>query len=563
MPDSIVVVGAGQTAAVAARTLRRNGFGGRIVLAGEERHAPYQRPPLTKEFLAGSEERADLCVLTEEWCAANGVELRLGAAVRRIDAAGGAAELEDGTRLDADTFLLATGARARRLPGLDGERVVHLRTLEDAEKLRAHIRPGARVVIIGAGFIGSEVASTVRAAGADAVVLEQGKVPLERALGARMGEICGSIQRDAGVELHTGEAVASFRETARGVSVSTAGGLQVEGDVVVVAVGAVPDTGVAERSGLAVSNGVLVDEHCRTDVPGVYAAGDVANQQHPLYGRLVRVEHFDNASRQAMTAAKNMLGHATVHDDPHWFWSDQFDLNLQQCGHTDGTDQLVIRGSVDDADFTAFYLAEGVVRAAFAIERGGDVLAAKELIAGRCSPDPEALRDEDVDLLDLLELAPADEQTGNAGGAVTVQPAAGAKEPEGSAEYSRVARSGQIPEGIVRRFFVNETELAVARHEGTVHISSNYCTHLDCLLSSGKVTQDGLLCSCHGSVFDFTTGEPLSPPATVPIRVYPVKEEDGEIFVGMDPEDTAPACPRRRERNDARASLPEATDIER
>lgn len=565
-PARILVVGAGQTAAVAARALRRHGFSGSITLVGAEPHAPYQRPPLTKEFLAGSQAREDLAVLTPDWCAEHDVDLRLGTAVQRIDVEGGAAELADGTRLAADAFLLATGARARHLPGIEGERVVHLRRLEDAEKLRAHLRPGARIVVIGAGFVGSEIASTARAAGASVTVLEQGDVPLGHVLGERMGEFCAGIQRKAGVELHTGQAVTSCEETADGVAVSTGGGLRVEGDVVVVAVGAVPDTEVAERSGVAVSNGVLVDEHCRTNLPGVYAAGDVANQQHPLYGRRLRVEHFDNASRQATTAARNMLGEDLVHDDPHWFWSDQFDLNLQQCGHTDGTDSMVVRGSVEAADFTAFYLAGGVLRAAFAVGRGSDVLAAKELIARRASPDPRLLCDEETDLQTLASGDGAKADTGPVEGADAREGAADreraagrASEPESapqpaaqpassSAEYVRVARSGQVPEGIVRRFFLGDVELAVARRDGTVHVSSNYCTHLDCLLSSGKVTQDGLLCSCHGSVFDFATGEPLSPPATKPIRIHAAKEENGEILVALDPAAATAEGPRRRKR---------------
>ncbi|WP_314175375.1 FAD-dependent oxidoreductase [Streptomyces winkii] len=566
VPERILIAGAGQTGAVAARTLRRHGFGGGIVLVGEEPHAPYQRPPLTKEFLAGREGRTDLALLTREWCEEHDVELRLGTAVRRIhpgdgapgsgDASGGFAELEDGSRLHADAFLLATGARARRLPGIEGERVVHLRRLEDAERLRAHIRPGARVVVIGAGFVGSEVASTALAAGAGVVVLEQGRVPLERALGARMGEVCARVQRKAGVELHTGQTVTSYEETAGGAVVSTAEGLRVEGDVVVVAAGAVPETGIAERSGIAVSDGVLVDEYCRTNVPGVYAAGDVANQQHPLYGRRLRVEHFDNASRQAATAARNMLGEAVVHDDPHWFWSDQFELNLQQCGHTEGTDRVVVRGSAEAADFTAFYLADGVLRAAFTIGRGGDVLAAKDLIARRAAPEPEVLCDEDTDLAGLAadtgglaearEAGARDEDSPGSDSRPLPPSARRPAPPEAApgVPYIRVARSGQVPEGIVRRFFVDDVELAVARRDGAVHVSSNYCTHLDCLLSSGKVTREGLLCSCHGSVFDFATGEPLSPPATEPIRVHPSKEENGEILVALDPD----VAPHRRKR---------------
>lgn len=404
-PRSVAVVGAGQSAAVAARTLRRRGFTGTITLIGDEPYAPYQRPPLSKELLDGSQTPEDAELLSEAWCRDNDIALRLGAEARRIDTTARTVELADGTRVPADRVLLATGARARRLPGIpeDDERIVHLRGMADALRLRDLLKPGGRVVIVGAGFVGSEVASTALARGVTPVVLEQAQVPLAGVLGARLGGFCADVQRTGGVELHTGETVSTVRTTPDAVVVTTTSGLQVAGDAVVVAVGALPNTEVARASGLSVSNGVLVDEHCRTSVPGVYAAGDVANHKHPLYDRWVRVEHFDNANKQAMAAAKNILGRSVVYDDPHWFWSDQFGLNLQHCGDPHGWDRLVVRGSLDERDFIAFYLADGVLRAAFAAERGGDVYAAKELVARGARPDPDLLADEDTDLMELME----------------------------------------------------------------------------------------------------------------------------------------------------------------
>ncbi|WBB58329.1 FAD-dependent oxidoreductase [Streptomyces sp. WMMC500] len=409
-PRSVVVIGAGQTAAVAARTLRRRGFDGRVVLVGDEPHAPYQRPPLSKELLEGAADDADAALLSAQWCRDNAVELHLGTAARRIDTAAGALELADGTTVPGDRFLLATGASARRLPGVpaDDERIVHLRGLDDALRLRSLLRPGSRVVIVGAGFVGAEVASTALARGVRPVVVEQAAVPQSRVLGEEMGRFCADVQRAAGVELHTGETVASVRTGPAGVVVTAESGLRVEGDAVVVAVGAVPNTAVARASGVAVENGVLVDEHCRTSVPGIFAAGDVANHRHPLYGRWVRVEHFDNANKQGMAAAKNILGRSAVHGDPHWFWSDQFGLNLQHCGHARAWDRLVVRGSVAERDFTAFYLEDGVLRAAFAAERGDEVAAARELIARGAAPDPVRLGDDDVDLMELVDEAAAE-----------------------------------------------------------------------------------------------------------------------------------------------------------
>lgn len=402
MPNTIVAIGAGQTAAVAARTLRRRKHDGPIILIGEEKYHPYQRPPLSKEYLAGDQEEGDTCVLEQEWCADNDVELRLGTRAVRIDHADSYVELEDGSRVEGDTFLIATGSRAARIPGVEGERVVYLRDLDDAAWLRNRLAPGARVIAVGTGFIGSEVASVARAAGAEVVALEALDVPLERALGREMGEVCARIIRANGVDLRTGEKVESVTETDDGVTVTTAAGTVVEGDVVVVGVGTVPNTEVAEASGIDVDGGVLVDEYCRTSVANVFAAGDVTNHWHPLFGRRLRVEHFDNANKQGMAAAKNMLGRESVFEDPHWFWSDQFGLNLQHAGHAEVWDQIVVRGSVDELEFLAFYLHQGVVKAAFSVERGGDMFLAKELIAAQATPDPASLADEETELAELM-----------------------------------------------------------------------------------------------------------------------------------------------------------------
>jgi len=403
MPNQIVTVGASQAAAVATRTLRRRGYDGRVVLVGDETHLPYERPPLSKELLAGERSAEDVTLLSEQWCADNDVELRLGVRAERVDTQSRAVVLEGGSRVEATAVLLATGCRPRRLPGVEGgERVVYLRTLDDALRLRAHLRPGARVVAVGAGFVGSEVASVARGAGAEVTVLETLDVPLERVLGRRMGEVCARIHREHGVDLRTGEAVESATETGSGVLVRTTGGAALEADVVVVGVGTVPNTEVAERSGIACDNGVLVDERCATDVEGVYAAGDVTSHFHPLVGRHVRVEHFDNASKQAMVAGKVMAGRKGRHAEPHWFWSDQYGLDLQYAGHAATWDEVVVRGSVDALGFCAFYLDAGVVRAAFSVGRGADMFLVRELVGAAAAPDPAKLRDEDVELADLL-----------------------------------------------------------------------------------------------------------------------------------------------------------------
>ncbi|WP_433230340.1 NAD(P)/FAD-dependent oxidoreductase [Actinomadura formosensis] len=403
MIESVVVAGAGQTAAVAARTLRRRGFDGRITLVGAEHDAPYQRPPLSKEYLAGEQDRDELSLLTPDWCECNGVELRLGAAAAAIRPAERSLELADGTTVRGDAVLIATGGRPRRPPGLDGDRVRYLRTIADADRLRAELRPGARVVVVGAGFIGCEVASAAIDRGAHVTIVEQAGRPLGHVLGDPMGDVMAAMLRANGVDLRTGEKVERYAETASGAVLTTAGGTSLEADVVVVGAGMVPNVEPVTGAGIDTAGGIPVDAYCRTGVDGVYAAGDVARQWQPRLGRHVRAEHFDNANAQGMAAAKNILGLNTPHTAPPWFWSDQFGHGVQHAGHADGTDRLVVRGRVEDFDFIAFYLSGDVLRAAFAIDRGGDLAIARQLIACDAALDSDVLRDEDADLTDLFD----------------------------------------------------------------------------------------------------------------------------------------------------------------
>jgi len=409
----IAVVGAGQAAAVAARALRRRGFDGAIEIIGAETHRPYQRPPLSKEFLAdgadGDGADSDLFLLPADWCEANDVRLRLGQEATRVDSAAGAVELTDGTRVPADAVLIATGGRPRRLT-TSGPRVHYLRTLDDARRLRERLVPEARVIVAGAGFIGAEVAATARGLGADVTVIEPREAPLLPLLGTRVGAACAELHRANGTRLRLGAAVESVEETTAGVLV-TARGERIEGDVLVVGIGIVPNDEVAARSGIAVADGVVTDEYCRASVPNVFAAGDVARHFHPLFGERIRAEHFDSASRQAAVAAGAILGGARAYDDPYWFWSDQYDASLQYAGHAAGSDEIVVRGSLEDLDFCAFYLRDGVLRGAFGIDRGAEVAAARELISQRRAVPPRALADEETDLTELAEPAELAEPT--------------------------------------------------------------------------------------------------------------------------------------------------------
>jgi 3-phenylpropionate/trans-cinnamate dioxygenase ferredoxin reductase component len=401
--ERIVLVGGGQAGAVAARTLRRKGYDGRLTLVGQEPERPYQRPPLSKEYLAG--EDADSCglyLLPESWTEAQQVEVRTGVAALKVSAADGGVLLDDGTTVDADRVLIATGGRPRRLPDASGDRIRYLRTRADSDALRRYLGPGVRLTVIGAGFIGAEVASTARGLGADVTVLEAGPAPLVRALGELLGTACARLPVAAGVDLRLGVDVRSVTQQGEEVLVVTDDGTVVS-DLVVVGIGMVPNDEVARDSGIECDNGVLVDEFCRTSMPNVYAAGDVANHYHPLYGERVRVEHFDNASRQGGVAAQNLLGTAVAFDDPHWFWSDQYGANLQQVGHAAPGDDLVIRGDLAGDSWTAFHLRDGAIRAAFAVNRPEDVTVARELIAFGASVPAAVLADEASDLMEIAE----------------------------------------------------------------------------------------------------------------------------------------------------------------
>jgi 3-phenylpropionate/trans-cinnamate dioxygenase ferredoxin reductase subunit len=397
----IVIVGAGQASAVATRSLRRRGYDGQITIVGDEAERPYQRPPLSKEYLTAA-DGSGLYLLPEEWTAGQDVEVRTGARATKISAADGSVLLEDGSTIAADQVLLATGGSPRRLPDVHGDRILYLRTKADADAVRARLAPGVRLLVIGAGFIGAEVASSARQLGVEVTLLEAAPVPLQRVLGARLGAACARMHTAAGVDLRTDVAVTDVTQHGEEVVVSTSAG-QVVGDVVVVGIGITPNDDVARASGLAVDNGILVDEYCRTSMANVYAAGDVANHYHPLFGTRMRVEHFDNANKQAAVAANNMLGRSTVFDDPHWFWSDQYDANLQYVGHADPTDELVVRGSLEDTEWSAFFVHDGVVRAAFAVNRAEDVMVARELISMQLPVVADALTDTSLELTEILE----------------------------------------------------------------------------------------------------------------------------------------------------------------
>jgi 3-phenylpropionate/trans-cinnamate dioxygenase ferredoxin reductase component len=405
-PSSMfVIVGASLAGGSAAVTLREEGFDGRIVLIGDEPHPPYERPPLSKEYFRGEQPFEDSLVRPLDFYASNDIETHFGTRATRVDPIDKTVRLSNRDSVVYDQILIATGSRNRSLPipGLKLERVYDLRTVEDCDRIRAEIAPGRRAAVVGMGFIGSEIASSLRQMGVEVVVIEGEKVPLYRALGEEIGRLMEHIHRDHGVEMIFEDHVSGF-EGAGGVErIVTRSGRQIDCDFAVVGIGVEPVIDVVAGSGVEVDNGIVVDEYCRTNVEGIFAAGDVTNHYHPIFEQRMRVEHWHNALKQGSVAARNMMGMATAYDEIHWFWSDQYDYNLQYAGFHKDWDDLVVRGSLGERDFIAFYVEEGRVTAAVGMNRGRDVHRAMELIKARADAKTKWLRDDDFDLRKLAK----------------------------------------------------------------------------------------------------------------------------------------------------------------
>lgn len=397
---TFVIVGASLAGATAAATLRAEGFDGRVILIGAESHPPYKRPPLSKGYLRGKIPVEKTRIRSAEFYEQNGIETRLGSRVTRVDPRARSVELEANERVGYDKVLIATGGRNRRvpIPGLDMGGVYDLRTIGDADRIRAEITPGRRAVVVGMGFIGSEVAASLREAGLEVVVIEVAQTPLVRVLGEEVGRVIEGIHRDHGVQMIFEDSVASFEGVGRVERVRTKAGRRIECDFVVVGVGIEPVTDLVAGAGVTVDNGILVAEYSRTTVEGIYAAGDVANHYHPVFRRHIRVEHWQNALKQGEAAARSMLGKGSPYADVHWFWSDQFDASLQYAGFHTEWDELVVRGSLKGRRFVAFYLKDGRVDAAVAIDNPGELRDSMSLIESRALVEPKSLRDEDFDL---------------------------------------------------------------------------------------------------------------------------------------------------------------------
>ncbi len=407
---TFVIAGASLAGAKAAETLRAEGFDGRLVLLGSEHERPYERPPLSKDYLRGELGREQVYVHDEGFYAAHEIELRLGCTAVGLDTSTGELALDDGERLRYDRLLLTTGAEPRRLsiPGASLDGVLYLRDVDDSDALRARLDRGGSVVVIGAGWIGSEVAASARQRGLEVTVLDPAAVPLERVLGAEVGAIYRDIHADHGVRMLLGTGVAAFEGSTAVERVRASDGHVLECDFVVVGVGAQPRAELAARAGLDVDDGILVDEHLQTSVPGVYAAGDVARAHHPLYAQSIRVEHWANALHQGPVAARNMLGRPESYDRVPYFFSDQYDVGMEYAGFATSWDRVVFRGDPASREFIAFWLVGDRVVAGMNVGVWDVTDAIQRLIRDRVAVDDGRLADAGVALDALAPVAGAD-----------------------------------------------------------------------------------------------------------------------------------------------------------
>ncbi|MEP7194482.1 MAG: FAD-dependent oxidoreductase [Actinomycetota bacterium] len=402
--QTFVIVGASLAGAKAAETLRSEGFDGRVVLIGEEAERPYERPMLSKEYLREEKPATKLYVHDEGFYAENDIELMTGTRVESLDPGAHEITLAGGRRMPYSRLLLSTGATPRRLPlpGADLPGVAYLREMGDSDALRARIRAASRVVVIGAGWIGSEVAASARQLGAQVAIVAPEDVPLVRVLGPEVGGVYRDLHAGQGVDLHLSTQIEAIvgSDTAQGVR--TTNGVVIEGDLVIVGVGVSPRVELAQAAGLTVENGIVVDEFLATSAPDVFAAGDVAATWNSRYNTRIRVEHWANALGQGPIAARNMLGQHTAYEKLPYFYSDQYDLGMEYNGYADGGDRVVVRGDLAGREFLAFWLRDGRVLAGMNAniwDQGDDI---KALIRGGATVDPDRLADPSVPLADLL-----------------------------------------------------------------------------------------------------------------------------------------------------------------
>jgi 3-phenylpropionate/trans-cinnamate dioxygenase ferredoxin reductase component len=403
MSGQAVIIGAGQAGAQAAQSLRQAGYQGSITLIGEEPAAPYQRPPLSKAYLQGALDADRLALKPEAFYAQNNIKLMLGVRASRIDRRAARIETSAGQSIAYDNLLIATGAPPRRLicPGTELAGVHYLRTIADCEGLKAPLRAARRIVIVGAGYIGLEVAASARKAGREVTVLEAQSRVLQRVAGPEISSFFDALHRSHGVDLRLGAVLAGFEGRGRIERAALSSGERIDCDAVLIGVGAAPATELAAEAGLAIDNGIATDERAQTSDPVIYAAGDCASHPSRLYGRRMRLESVPNAIEQAKVAGANMAGGSAVYDAVPWFWSDQYDIKLQTAGVAEGADAAVVRGDPGSGRFSVWSLLEGRLLAVDAVNDPASFLAAKKLIAAKTPLDAKSLADPATDLKSL------------------------------------------------------------------------------------------------------------------------------------------------------------------
>lgn len=400
---TFIIVGASLTGAKAAEELRERGFDGRVVMLGSEAERPYERPPLTKDYLRGESPREKAYVHEEGFYGEHHIELETGTTVTAIDPSASRVTLDDGRDLRFDRLLLATGAEPRRIPvaGADLGGIHYLRTLADCDVLRERLDAGGRVVVVGAGWIGSEFAASARQRGLDVTIVDPLRLPNERIFGAEIGGFYRDLHARHGVDLALGEGVESFEGNGVVARVRTSAGRVIECDFAVVGIGAAPRVGLAERASLAVDNGVLVDDRFETSAPNVFAAGDVARAWHPFYGEQIRVEHWANALNQGPAAARAMLDEPVSYDRIPYFYSDQYDTGMEYSGHAPKWDEVVIRGDRGAGEFVAFWLKDQRVVAGMNVNAWDVNEHVQAIIRARQPANVAALSDPDTPLESL------------------------------------------------------------------------------------------------------------------------------------------------------------------
>ena len=402
----MVIVGSGLTGGTAAKELRKQGYSDELLILAEEPSFPFGRPPLTKGYLRGEEDLSSWMVAPHDWYRAHQIQF-VPARVAGVEPAARQVHLESGDAIGYARLLFATGGRNRHFdaPGSSLPGVHQLRTIAECDRIKRVAKPGARAVVVGSGFIGSEVAASLCQLGLKVTSVMRGKAPLDAVLGPEVGGVFAAIHRAAGIEMVVADEVVRFEGSLRLERVVTKKGRRIACDLAIVAVGIEPNVEIVKGSGVATRDGILVDASCRTNVTRIFAAGDVANHLHPIFGR-VRVEHYNNAEKMGAAAARSMLGSRTAYRYMHSFWSDQFEHKLEYIGHCRKWDRFVVRGSLDERKFVGFYLQAGKLRAAVGLNRGGDpeldkdgeLAAAGRLIAKGARPSPKLLADEKANL---------------------------------------------------------------------------------------------------------------------------------------------------------------------